>query len=109
MRAFLLVLALVLAVLVATNPSRAEFNDWAKNWVVRKIEHEARKHGEDPNDGSSQLGGAIAGFIISAMPVERQNLLAFSIYRIRLPQDNGDEKVCSVLGIAGQFVAMGDC
>jgi hypothetical protein len=43
------------------------------------------------------------------MPIERQNLLAFSIYRVRLPQDNGEEKVCSVLGIAGQFVALGEC
>ncbi len=105
----LLVVVLILGLLAITNPSRAEFNEWAKTWVVKKIESEARKNGEDPNDGSSQLGGAIAGFFISAMPVERQNLLAFSIYRVRLPQGHDEEKVCSVLGIAGQFVAMGEC
>jgi hypothetical protein len=109
MRGLLLVVALVAVGLVATNPSRAEFNEWAKTWVVKKIEKEARRQGEDPNDGSSQIGGAIAGFFISAMPIERQNLLAFSIYRVRLPQDHGEEKVCSVLGIGGQFVALGEC
>src|SRR5262245_34025658 len=79
MRTVLLAVALVLALLVVTNPSRAEFNSWAQNWVVRKIEDEARKHGENPRDGA-QIGGTIAGFIIPNLPIERQNFLAFSLY-----------------------------
>src|SRR5262245_50547364 len=109
MRGLLIVVAIVVVVLVATNPSRGEFNEWAKTWVVNKIEEEARKSGNDPNDGSSQLGGAIAGFFISSMPIERQNFLAFSIYHVRLPDGDGAEKTCSVLGLAGHFVPMGEC
>lgn len=106
----LLIAALVVgALLVATNPSRAEFNSWAQTYVVKKIEDEARKRGDDPNDGSSQLGGAIAGLFISNMPIERQNFLAFSLYRIKLPEGNGEEKNCSVLGLAGQFLPLGGC
>lgn len=109
MNRFLFGLVVVGALLVATNPSRAEFNGWAQSWVVKKIEDEARKEGQDPHDGSAQFGGAIAGLLISSMPVERQNLLAFSIYRVKLPAGNGVERACSVLGVAGQFVPLGEC
>ena len=109
MSRLLIVLALVAAVLVATNPSRAELNEWAKTWVVKKIQDEAIKHGQDPNDGSALFGGAVAGLFIANMPIERQNFLAFSIYRLRLPEGNGGEKSCNVLGVAGQFVALGEC
>lgn len=109
MNRLLLGVLLAGALLVATNPSRAEFNSWAQTWVVGKIEDEARKRGEDPHDGSSQFGGAIAGFFISNMPIERQNFLAFSIYRINVPKGEGQEKNCSVLGVAGQFLPLGSC
>ena len=109
MSRWLIGLLVVGALLVATNPSRAEFNAWAQTWVVKKIEDEARKHGENPNDGSAQFGGAIAGFVISTMPIERRNFLAFSIYGVRFPDDKGSEKNCSILGIAGQFVPVGGC
>jgi len=105
----LLGLLVVGALLVATNPSRAEFNAWAQTYVVKKIEDEARKQGQDPNDGSAQFGGAIAGFVISSMPIERRNFLAFSLYNLRFPNDRGEEKNCSVLGLAGQFVPLGGC
>jgi hypothetical protein len=106
----LLVFAVLIgALLVATNPSRAEFNAWAQTYVVKKIEDEARKRGEDPHDGSAQFGGAIAGLFISNMPIERQNLLAFSVYRVRLPEQNGGEKDCKFLGVAGQFLPVGGC
>jgi hypothetical protein len=108
MRTVLLVLALVLGLLVVTNPSRAEFNSWAQTWVVKKIEEEARKRGEDPNDGASQFGGTIAGFIIPNLPIERRNFLAFSIYSLKIPEDRG-EKTCSVLGVVGQFIPLGEC
>lgn len=109
MNRLLLAVLVVGALLVATNPSRAEFNAWAQTWVVQKIEDEARKRGNDPNDGSSQFGGAIAGLFISSMPIERQNFLAFSVYRIKLPDGKGEEKSCSILGAAGQFLPLGSC
>jgi len=105
----LIVLALVVALFVITNPSRAEFNAWAQTWVVKKLEEEAVKQGQDPRDGSSQFGGALAGLIIPALPIERRNFLAFSIYSLKLPEGNGREKTCSVLGIVGQFVPLSDC
>ncbi|MFN9541895.1 MAG: hypothetical protein ACK59B_01740 [Alphaproteobacteria bacterium] len=109
MKRILVGLAIVLALLVVTNPSRSEFNAWAQSHVARKIEEEARKKGINPNDGSSQLGGAIVGFFISSMPIERTNLLAFSIYSFSLPDGSGEERPCRFLGIAGQIVPMGNC
>lgn len=109
MNRLLLGFIIIGALLVATNPSRAEFNAWAQSYVMKKLEDEARKRGENPNDGSAQLGGAIAGFVISNMPIERRNFLAFSIYGVRFPDDRGNEKDCSILGIAGQFVPVGGC
>jgi hypothetical protein len=109
MNRLLLGAAIVGALLVATNPSRAEFNSWAQSYVMKKIEAEARKRGQDPNDGSAQFGGAIAGLVISNMPIERRNFLAFSLYGLRFPDDKGGEKDCNILGVAGQFVPLGGC
>lgn len=109
MSRILVVLVLIIALLVGTNPSRSEFNAWAQSHVAKKIEEEARKRGEDPNDGSSQIGGAIVGFLISNMPIERTNLLAFSIYSFKLPGNEGEDRECKFLGIAGQFVPLGKC
>jgi hypothetical protein len=109
MNRLLLGAVIVGALLVATNPSRAEFNSWAQSYVMKKIEAEARKRGQDPNDGSAQFGGAIAGLVISNMPIERRNFLAFSLYGVRFPDDKGGEKNCSIVGIAGQFVPLGGC
>jgi hypothetical protein len=97
------------ALLVGTNPSRAEFNAWAQTWVVRKIDEEARKRGENPDEGASQIGGAIAGLVISHMPIERRNFLAFSVYNLKIPDDSDRDRSCNVLGIAGQFVPLGSC
>jgi hypothetical protein len=108
MRGLSIVLAFAALLLVATNPSRAEFNTWAQNWVVKKIEDEARRRGENPNDGASQLGGTIAGIFLPHLPIERQNFLAFSIYSLDLPEGDS-EKTCNVLGVAGQFVPLGEC
>jgi hypothetical protein len=108
MSRFLIVLALLAVLLAVTNPSRAEFNAWAQTWVVKKLEDEARRQGQNPNDGSSQVGGALAGLIIPALPIERRNFLAFSIYSLTIPEENR-EKTCSVLAVAGQFVPLGEC
>ena len=109
MRGPLIVLALVAALLMATNPSRVEFNAWAQTWVVKKIEDEARKQGEDPDDEASRLGGTLAGIFLPHLPINRQNYLAFSIDSLDLPEGNGRERTCSVLGVAGQFVPLGEC
>lgn len=109
MSRLLLGLVIVGALLVATNPSRAEFNAWAQSYVAKKIEAEARRRGQDPNDGSAQFGGAIAGLVIASMPIQRRNFLAFSLYGLRFPDDTGEEKNCSILGVAGQFVPLGGC
>ena len=109
MSRLLIIVVLIGALLVGTNPTRDEFNAWAQTFVVKKLDEEARKRGENLNDGSSQLGGAIAGFVISHMPIERRNFLAFSIYNFRMPEENGGEKNCSILGIAGQFLPIGGC
>lgn len=109
MNRMLVIVVLVGALLVGTNPSRSDFNTWAQNYVAKKIEAEAVKRGEDPNDGRGQIGGAIAGFFVANMPIERQNYLAFSFYRIKLPSDNGQEKICTFLGVAGQFVPTQGC
>ena len=109
MSRILVVLVLIMALLVGTNPSRTEFNAWAQSHVAKKIEEEARKRGENPNDGSSQFGGAIVGFLISNMPIERTNLLAFSIYSFKMPGNEGQARECKFLGIAGQFVPLGKC
>jgi hypothetical protein len=103
------ILLVVGALLVGTNPSRVEFNSWAQTYVVHKIEAEARKRGENPDDGASQLGGAIAGFVISNMPIERRNFLAFSVYNLKIPDEHDQSRSCSILGIAGQFIPLGSC
>ncbi len=108
MNRWLLGLVVVAGLLTATNPARTDFNAWAQNYVAKKIEEEAVKRGQNPDDGSSQLGGAIAGLVIANMPIERQNYLAFSIYTIELPGENGEQS-CSVIGIAGQFFPLGAC
>jgi len=105
----LLGLLIIGVVLVATNPSRAELNAWAQTYVVRKIENEARKRGEDPKDSGAMLGGAIAGFVVANLPIERRNLLVMSVYEIKLPDNQGEERRCNVLGIAGQFVTLSGC
>lgn len=106
---FLLGLLIVGALLVATNPSRVDFNAWAQTYAVRKIEDEARKNGQQPDSGVSNWGGALAGALIAHMPIERRNLLVASIYELPMPEDRNEERVCRVLGIAGQFLPLGDC
>jgi hypothetical protein len=107
---FLVGLLIVGALLVATNPSRVDFNAWAQTYAVRKIEEEARKNGQEPNSNIANWGGAFAGALVAHMPIERRNLLVASIYEFPMPKENSDEEgVCRVIGIAGQFLPVGDC
>lgn len=109
MKRVLLGLGFVVLLLAFTNPSRGDFNAWAQNHVARKIAEQAKANGGDPADGSAQIGGAIAGFFIANLPIERTNLLAFSVYSLRLPDGKGEERECRFLGVAGQFVPLGKC
>ena len=109
MNRILIGLLVVGALLVATNPTRADFNTWAQAYVAKKIEDEAIKHGQNPNDGRREFGGAIIGFFVANMPIERQNYLALSLYTMKMPSDNGLEKSCTFVGIAGQFIPTKGC
>ena len=104
----LLGLIAVAALLAATNPSRPEFNAFVQTYVAGKIEAEARKRGESNPDGAGQIGGALIGLVMPALPIERRNFLAFSIYDVHLSQNDAAKK-CSFLGVAGQFVPLGEC
>ena len=100
-------LLIVGGVLLATNPSRPEFNAFVQTFVAGKIEAEARKRGESNPDNAGQIGGALVGLVMPALPIERRNFLAFSIYDVNF--SHGDSKKCSFLGIAGQFLPLGEC
>ncbi|MEQ1867866.1 MAG: hypothetical protein HOP13_15135 [Alphaproteobacteria bacterium] len=104
----LLGLAVIGGLLAATNPSRVEFNGFVQSYVAGKIEEQARKRGEANPDSAGQIGGALVGLVLPALPIERRNFLAFSIYDVTLSKSDAS-KNCSFLGIAGQFVPMGEC
>ena len=108
MMRLLLGLAVVAVLLAATNPSRAEFNGFVQAYVANKIEDEARKRGESNPDNAGQIGGALVGLVMPALPVERRNLLLFSIYDVRLSSSDAS-KNCSFLGIVGQFLPLSEC
>jgi hypothetical protein len=109
MRAIWIAALIVAGLLIATNPSRDDFNSWAQTYAKKKIEQEAAKRGEKLDEGESAWGGAIAGLIITHMPIERRNFLAFSIYSVTLPAGTTKSDSCSVLGVAGQFLPLGEC
>ncbi|MFM7120415.1 MAG: hypothetical protein ACKOZX_09260 [Gammaproteobacteria bacterium] len=106
MKAGLVIAAFVVALLALTNPSRDAFDDWAQFHVSQRI---AEETDGKPNDGAALIGGALAGLFISNMPIERTNLLVFSIYEARLPSWDAEHEVCRFLGLAGQFVPLGKC
>ncbi len=110
MTRILVIVGIVVALLVATNPSRDELNDWARTYVMKKIEAEARKSGQGLDDGSATWGGAIAELFIAHMPIERWNLLVLSIYQVELPPEKaGETRTCSIVGVAGQFIPLSGC
>ena len=107
MSRLLLGLLIVGGLLFATNPSRPEFNAFVQSYVAGKIEEEARNRGEANPDNAGQLGGALVGLVMPALPIERRNFLAFSIYEVNL--SSNEAKKCSFLDIAGQFVPLSEC
>ena len=105
---WLIAILIVGALLVGTNPGREEFNDFVPAYVSKTIEAEARKGGESHPAATGQVAGAIAGVFVQALPIERRNYLAFSIFEVALPDvDRGGK--CRFIGVAGQFLPLGDC
>jgi hypothetical protein len=104
MRILLLALVAVAALLVATNPTRAEFNDWLMQYAAQKVGDEARSAKRDIGWGERVVGGYSTGWMLSALPVARSNYVVFSIYRIDLPADLKGQFPACVLAVAGQFL-----
>ena len=105
---FLLGLAIVAGLLFVTNPSRPEFNAFVQTYVANKITEDARKRGDENPDGAGQFGGALVGLVMPALPIEQRNFLLFSIYDVHLSQNDSGKK-CSFIGIAKQFLPLGEC
>jgi len=104
MRTVLLLIVAIVALLVATNPSRGEFNDWVMQYAAQKARDDAARQKRDISWGERMVGGYSTGWVLSSLPVARSNFLLFSLYRIDLPQDlRGDFPSC-VLAVAGQFI-----
>lgn len=101
----------VAAMLAATNPSQAKFEDWVRGFVTQKVEAEARKQGENLNGDNKPWAEAIVELWVVHMAVERHDLLLFSLYDIELPPEgqSDGEHMCTILGIAGTFVPIKGC
>ena len=56
MTKWLVAVAAIVILLVATNPSRKDFNDWAVRYTAYKIDQQARKEGRE--DGYVRCHGA---------------------------------------------------
>ena len=107
---FFLLVAIV-ALLVATNPSRAEYNDWVEQFAIGKVQRDALARKEQVSWSERMFGGASAGMIVRNIPVSRRNFVLFSIYHLDLPEGFGEADgfpECAV-GVAGQFVRMHVC
>ena len=104
MRTFLLVLVGVIALLVATNPSRGEFNDWVMQYAAQKARDDAARQKHDVTWGERMVGGYSTGWVLSALPVARSNYLVLSIYRIDVPQELRRDFPSCVLAVPGQFI-----
>ena len=104
MRTLILAFVAVIALLVATNPSRAEFNDWIMQYAAQKARDDAARQKRDVGWGERVVGGYSTGWVLSALPVARSNYLVFSLYRIDVPQDLRSDFPSCVLAVAGQFI-----
>ena len=89
---------------VAANLLKAALDSYDK----RIITWNAEGLGDDADLPRSFLfnGGVV---FISNMPIERTNVLVFSIYETRLPSWEAENETCRFLGVAGQFVPLGKC
>src|SRR5262245_35488186 len=87
MRTVLLLVVAIVALLVATKPTRAEFNDWIMQYTVQKVRDDARAQKREVDWVDRLVGGYSTGWVVAQLPVARSNYLVFSIYRVDLPQD----------------------
>ena len=109
MRTILFLAVAIIALLVATNPTRSEFNDWIMQYSVQKVQDEGRAQKRNVDWSERFIGGYSTGWVISNLPVARSNYLVFSIYRVDLPQDVRGEFPGCVIAVAGQFIARSSC
>ena len=107
----LFLLVAVVALLVATNPSRGEYNDWVEQFAIGKLERDAQARKEQVSWTERTFGGASAGMLVRNLPVARRNFVIASLYHLDLPEGFGEADgfpEC-VLGVAGQFVRLSWC
>jgi hypothetical protein len=101
----------VIALLVATNPSRAEYNEWVEQFAIGKIQRDAAARKEEVSWTERMFGGASAGMIVRNVPVARRNFVIFSVFYLDLPEGFGEAEgfpEC-VIGVAGQFIRAKVC
>lgn len=104
MRTILFLTVAVVALLVATNPSRPEFNDWIMQYAAQKARTDASAQKRDVSWGERVIGGWSTGWVLQNLPVSRTNLVVASIYRIDVPQEFRSDFPSCVLAVAGQFI-----
>lgn len=104
MRTILFLVIAVVALLVATNPSRAEFNDWIMQYAAQKARSDAQAQKRDISWGERVVGGWSTGWVLQNLPVARTNLIVASLYRIDVPQELRSDVPSCVLAVAGQFI-----
>jgi hypothetical protein len=109
MRTILFLVVALIALLVATNPTRAEFNDWIMQYAVQKVRDVGRAQKREVGWSERLIGGYSTGWVISNLPIARSNYLVLSIYRVDLPPEiRGDFPGC-VFAVAGQFIPRNSC
>ena len=111
MSKILILVVAIVALLVATNPSRAEYNDWVEQFAIAKLQRDAQARKEQVSWSERMFGGASAGMIVRNIPVSRRNFVVFSIYHLDLPEGFGEADgfpEC-VIGVAGQFLRLHVC
>jgi hypothetical protein len=109
MRTILFLVVALIALLVATNPTRAEFNDWIMQYAVQKVRDVGKAQKREVGWSERLIGGYSTGWVISNLPIARSNYLVFSIYRVDLPPEiRGDYPGC-VFAVAGQFIPRNSC
>lgn len=104
--------ALIAVALFATNPTRAEFNDWAVHYAMKKMDKEASRDGREVSNNERIVGGAIVNLVVSNVPIERRNFGLFSVFTIEgmeTSSDDGNDLPKCVVGVAGQFIGLESC
>lgn len=97
MRAFAILLSILLVVLIATNPGPERFERFVEQRVAEAVAAEVPEAGP-----LGRLGGQLAGRLVR-QNVERDNYVLFSVYTLRLPAA-GIEQDWRFLGVGGFFV-----